>query len=130
MVGADRVELTPDDVDLSQETKEGWGVAAGGGLTVALDLGVTRELRLEGLAREMVRLVQDVRKSAGLNVSDRIDLGIETSGDLAEALSAHREYVAGETLAVSVTEGPVPDAVYREDAAIEGMAFTVSLRTS
>src|SRR5207247_2143376 len=71
-VEGEPITLSPEDVDLVQETKEGWGVASEGGLTVALDLEVTRELRLEGLARELIRFVQDARKAAGLEVSDRI----------------------------------------------------------
>ena len=78
---------------------EGWGVASDGGLTVALELDVSPELRREGLARELVRIVQDARKAAGLDVSDRIALGIEVDGELAEARDAHAAFIAGETLA-------------------------------
>jgi isoleucyl-tRNA synthetase len=104
------VTLGPDDVDLSQETQEGWGVAAEGGLTVALDLDVTPELRREGLAREVVRAVQDARRAAGLEVSDRIVLGLQATGGLAEAIAEHRDRIAGETLAVEVTDEPIEPA--------------------
>jgi len=71
------VELSPEDVELERETLEGWGVATDEGTTVALELELTPELKREGLAREVVRLVQDARKAAGLDVSDRIVLGLE-----------------------------------------------------
>ena len=73
---------------------EGWGVASDGGYTVALELEVTPELRLEGLARELVRIAQDARKAAGLDVSDRIVLGIDVDGELAEARDAHARFIA------------------------------------
>ena len=66
------VGLDADDVIVTQTPRSGWAVAADGGETVALDVTITPELRREGLAREVVRLVQDARKSDGLNVSDRI----------------------------------------------------------
>jgi isoleucyl-tRNA synthetase len=125
-LGDEEIALTADDVDLSQAVREGWGVASEGGLTVALDLELTNELRREGVARELVRLVQDARKAAGLDVSDRIQLGIESGHVIAEALAAHREYVVGETLAVDLIAGEVEG--FREEAAIEGEPVAVSLR--
>ena len=96
-VEGERIELRPDDVDLVQETLEGWGVAGDGRITVALQLDLTPELRTEGLARELVRVVQDARKAAALEVSDRIELALALDGDLAEALSAHdRAYLIGD----------------------------------
>jgi isoleucyl-tRNA synthetase len=127
-VSVDDVTLEPDDVDLVQETLEGWGVAAESGITVALELELTPDLRREGLARELVRLVQDARKAAGLEVSDRILLGVETHGELAEAIAAHGDQVAGETLARELSPTAVTGATYRQDAVIEGSAVTITLR--
>jgi isoleucyl-tRNA synthetase len=124
------VELSPEEVDLSQETSGGWGVAAEGGLTVALDLDVTPELAREGMARELVRLVQDARKAAGLRVSDRIALGVEADGEVAEALREHSEWIGGETLAVSVTEGKLEGDAHHESGAIEGTSVGIYLRTA
>ncbi len=122
------VLLETTDVDLTQATRAGWGVASQSGLTVALDLELTPELRLEGLARELVRLVQDARKAAGLEVTDRIVLGVEASGDLVEAFDRHRDYIAGETLAASATDGPIEGATHREEAEIDASAVTIGLR--
>jgi isoleucyl-tRNA synthetase len=122
------ITLTPDDVDLAQEVREGWGVRAEGGLTVALELELTQELRREGIARELVRVVQDARRAAGLDVADRITLGIRADGEVAAALDAHHEYVAAETLAVALDRGDPTDAGYRVDAEIEGEPVRVGLR--
>jgi isoleucyl-tRNA synthetase len=120
------VPLGPDDVDLVQEIVEGWGVASDGGVTVALDLELTAELRSEGLARELIRVVQDARKAAGLNVSDRIVLGMTTEGEVADALTAHRDLIAAETLAVELIDS-VADATFRQEAQVEGVTVTVAI---
>jgi isoleucyl-tRNA synthetase len=127
-VGPEPVVLAPEDVELTQETLEGWGVATEGGVTVALELEITPELRLEGLARELVRLVQDARKEAGLQVSDRIALGVAATGEVAEALAVHRAFVAAETLATEIRDEPLPEPEHRAEAEIEGSAVTVTLR--
>jgi isoleucyl-tRNA synthetase len=122
------VELSPDEVDLVQETLEGWGVAGEGGLTVALELELTDDLRREGLARELVRVVQDARKAAGLDVSDRIVLGLDVEGDAGAAVEAFGDWIAAETLAVELTGGAVADATYDEPFAFDGSSGRVSLR--
>jgi isoleucyl-tRNA synthetase len=127
-VSGGQIELQPGDVDLTQEVRQGWGVASEGGLTVALDLELTPELRKEGLARELVRVVQDARKAAGLDVSDRIELGIETSGEIAEALAVHRDLVAGETLAITIG-GDLSDG-FHQDADIDGDPVIITVRKS
>jgi isoleucyl-tRNA synthetase len=105
-VDGETVELGPDDVIITQTPRSGWAVAADGGETVALEVAVTPELRREGLAREVVRLVQDERKNAGLDVSDRIALWWETAEDeLAAALTEHGALIAGEVLAVEYARG-------------------------
>jgi isoleucyl-tRNA synthetase len=129
-VDGEEVSLSPGDVDLVQETHAGWGAAAEGGLTVALDLEVTPDLRLEGLARDVVRLIQDARKAAGLEVTDRIDLAIEASGKTAEAVAAHREWIAREVLALRVDDGAAEgwDGARRELAELDGVEVGITLR--
>ncbi|HET9672735.1 MAG TPA: isoleucine--tRNA ligase, partial [Actinomycetota bacterium] len=122
------VTIGPGDVQLSRDVRAGWGVATEGGLTVALELEITPELRLEGLAREVVRLVQDARKASGLEVTDRIVLGLEATGDAASAIEAHRDTVAGETLAVEIHAAPVDDD--RHESRVDGDGVVVSLRRS
>jgi isoleucyl-tRNA synthetase len=125
--GGARVTLTPDDVDLTHEVPEGWGVASDAGVTVALDLDISDELRREGIARELVRAVQDARRSAGLDVSDRIALGISAAGEVATALDEHRDFIAGETLAVELAAGTLGPNAFRNDVEIDGEAVSVTL---
>jgi isoleucyl-tRNA synthetase len=119
------VTLEPDDVELSQETTGGWGTASGGGVTVALDLEITPELAREGLAREVVRLVQDARREAGLDVTDRIELTLEAEGPVADAVEAHGGWIAGEVLASRLDVAPVGEAPVRE---IDGYRVGLALR--
>jgi isoleucyl-tRNA synthetase len=104
--GVGPVELGPDEVGVAEEPVTGWRVAREGGASVALDLAVTPELRLEGLARELVRAVQELRKDAGLKVSDRIELAVEASGEVADAVEAHGDYLRAETLATRLLAAP------------------------
>jgi isoleucyl-tRNA synthetase len=90
---------------VTETPREGWTVASAAGLTVALDLTLTPELERAGLVRELVRLVQDARKSSGLAVSDRIELWWTGEDAVAEALTEHAEQLAGEVLATAVHAG-------------------------
>ena len=99
------VHLENGDLIITETPREGWTVASGPGLTVALDLALTPELERAGLVREVVRLVQEARKTSGLDVSDRIELWWTAEGVLAEALREHAEALAGEVLAVRTHTG-------------------------
>jgi isoleucyl-tRNA synthetase len=96
------VPLEEGDLVVTETPREGWTVASGGGLTVALDLTLTPELERAGRAREAIRLIQEARKAAGLEVSDRIELWWTAEGPMAEALTEQAEQLAGEVLAVAV----------------------------
>ncbi len=120
------VEVTAEEVLLTETPRQGWAVASDGGETVALDLEVTPALRRAGLAREAVRLVQEARKTSGLRVTDRITLRWEASGELADALREHAGLVAGEVLATSYEEGVSGAAAdVHEDAAL-GLRFALT----
>ncbi|MEU4832780.1 isoleucine--tRNA ligase [Streptosporangium sp. NPDC023615] len=117
------VELGPDDVIVTEQPRSGWAVESGAGETVALDLTITDELRRSGLIRDVVRLLQDTRKSTGLAISDRIDVWWSTDdADLAEALRAEGRTVSAEVLAVSLTEGGAEDVPVHRDAEL-GLTF-------
>ncbi|HEX7146501.1 MAG TPA: DUF5915 domain-containing protein, partial [Actinomycetota bacterium] len=113
--GLGTVELGPEEAAVVEEPVTGWRVVRDGATTVALDLEVSPELRLEGLARDLVRAVQDLRKSAGLDVADRIELAIKAGGGeygenrVAAAVAAHRDYLLSETLATSLHSAPQGD---------------------
>jgi isoleucyl-tRNA synthetase len=116
--GAARVELDGggidiggDEVIVAETPRSGWAVSSAASDTVALDLELTHELRLAGLAREIIRLIQEARKNAGLEVTDRIELWWRVGGspEPAEAIRTHQAQLAAEVLAVAVHEG-APDA--------------------
>ena len=86
------------DVDISSQDIEGWLVASAGPITVALDIQINRQLKEEGIAREMVSRIQNLRKDAGFEVTDRIDLKIQKDGKIEEALMRNVQYVKSETL--------------------------------
>ena len=95
--------LEADDLLLTLEPLEGYEVEAQSGRAVALALEVTDDLRQEGLAREVVHAVQNARKEAGLEITDRITLALGGDEELIDAARAHEEYLAGEVLATSVS---------------------------
>ena len=100
LVEGEPVAVGTDEVIVTQTPRAGWSVATEAGDTVALDLTITPELRREGLAREVIRLVQDARKAGGLDVSDRILFWWDSPDpDLAEALAEHGALIASEILA-------------------------------
>jgi isoleucyl-tRNA synthetase len=95
--------LKPGEITLAMEPLEGYEVEAEAGRAVALALELDDELVREGLAREIVHAIQNARKQAGLDVSDRIALTLGGGAALVEAARTHEDYIAGETLATSVT---------------------------
>jgi isoleucyl-tRNA synthetase len=99
------VPLEDGDLIITETPREGWTVASGGGLTVALDLTLTPELERAGLVREAVRLIQEARKNSGLEVSDRIQLWWTADGAMAQALAEQADQVSGEVLATTVHAG-------------------------
>ena len=112
-LGGELVELSPEDVTLRVRGQPGFAVSREGGEVVALDLTLDDGLRKRGIAREVVRLVQDLRKTSGLEVSDRIRLYVEGL----DAVAEHFDYIAREVLAVEIVAGPGPGGM--EGAVVE-----------
>jgi isoleucyl-tRNA synthetase len=104
-VDGEPVEVVAAEVVLTETPREGWAVATDTGETVAIDLEVTPRLRLAGLARDVVRTLQEARKGAGYEVTDRIDVRWAAYGEVAQALHEHGRTVAEEVLATSFEEG-------------------------
>lgn len=118
-------DILGDEVEVKAQAKEGFAVAEEGAYVAALVTDLTPELVQEGLAREFVRRVQDLRKSAGLDVADRIELYVEASAGLRSAIVAHKEYIAAETLAVSLNfeKSPVGASTSEDKFDGETVAF-------
>jgi isoleucyl-tRNA synthetase len=113
-----------DEVVISERPREGWSVVNEQGETVALDLDLTPELVRAGLAREVIRLVQETRKASGFEVSDRVEMWWEADGDLATALTDHEATIADEVLATRVTQGkPADTALARQHDAELGLTI-------
>ncbi len=118
------VEVSADEVLVSERPREGWSVVNEQGETVALDLELTPALVRAGLAREVIRLVQETRKASGLEVSDRISLAWAADGELAEALREHEALVAGEVLATTIAELEPADGWTTSDDL--GLSFAIA----
>jgi isoleucyl-tRNA synthetase len=121
--GADH-SLGPDDITLALQPLEGYEVEAEAGHAVALQLELDDELRREGLAREIVHAVQNARKDAGLEITDRIALTLAGDPDLLAAAQTHQDYLANEVLATSVSYADSPNGVV---AKIDGRDLSITV---
>ena len=120
--------LSAEDLLLTMRAPEGYSVEREGAHAVALDLEIDEQLREGGRAREIVHAVQNARKSAGLAVEDRITLALGGDDALLAAAQAHRDYIAGETLATELTLGNGADGLdYSESATVEGLELGIAL---
>ncbi|WP_329032725.1 isoleucine--tRNA ligase [Streptomyces sp. NBC_01725] len=127
-VDGEPVSLAPDEVIITETPREGWSVASDSGATVALDLEITPELRLAGLARDAIRLIQEARKNSGLDVADRIAVRWTTTTDETHAaLTAHTPLISDEVLALTFEPG-APDATFGPAFTDEGLSLTFHLR--
>jgi isoleucyl-tRNA synthetase len=117
-------ELEPEDVALAMQPVAGYEVEAEAGRAVALSLELDDELRREGLAREIVHAIQNARRGAALDVSDRIRLTLDGDAALLDAARAHEGYVAGETLAVEISYDGAPNGAV---ATIEGLELRIGV---
>jgi isoleucyl-tRNA synthetase len=112
--------LEKDEFEMGFVAKEGYDVAASEGIVVALDTELTDALRLEGIARELVRTIQEMRKEADYKVDDRITVSLQTTGDIQTALTQFKETIAKETLATVIQEEPLKKPDHSKTVEIEG----------
>ena len=96
------VIISNDDVEINYKDIEGLSVATDGSQTIALDLKLSKELINEGITREIVNRVQNIRKNQGYNVTDKIEINIKNNKKLEEALNSNLDYIKGETLAIKL----------------------------
>jgi isoleucyl-tRNA synthetase len=129
-VDGSRIELDFADLDVRIEGREGFALAQDGAYGVALDVEINDELRSEGIAREIVRAVQDLRKSSGLAVEDRIELWLSSEAHRG-ALIEHRDFIANEVLATSVVVGEQPPKeAATATLSLEGADVAIALRVA
>ncbi|MEJ2752608.1 MAG: DUF5915 domain-containing protein, partial [Chloroflexota bacterium] len=111
-------ELGNDDVLVQTESRGGLAVASDKGVTVAVDTELTPELLREGYARDLVRALNNMRKEAGLDISDRIEVAYEAGGEAGTAFRDFGDYIAQETLAVRLEPGPMAGALYESSVSV------------
>ena len=126
-VNSESYNVLPEEVEVKALAKEGFAVAEEGAYVAALVTDLTPELVQEGLAREFVRRVQDLRKTAELDVADRIELFVEASPGLTSAIETHRDYITTETLTSNLVFGSPPQEASTVEDAFEGETVKVSL---
>ena len=127
MLGRETVELAAADLLVNSQPSAGLAVAAEKGVTVVLDTAITPELKAEGLARELVRRIQDLRKKAGFNIEDRIQTFYQAEGELAAVFRDWEAYIKAETLSVQLSAGPVPAGAFAEEQKVEGFQVTLAV---
>ncbi|ESU24003.1 isoleucyl-tRNA synthetase [Flavobacterium enshiense DK69] len=98
VISGNSVNLTVEEVEISSQDIEGWLVANSGGITVALDITISDELRKEGIARELVNRIQNIRKDSGFEVTDKIKVTMQRDGIIQEAVKDNEAYIKSETL--------------------------------
>jgi len=98
VIAGNSVTLSLEDVEITSQDIEGWLVANSNGITVALDITLTEELKNEGIARELVNRIQNIRKDSGFEVTDKIKVQIKRDGILEDAVSKNEDYIKSETL--------------------------------
>jgi isoleucyl-tRNA synthetase len=139
-VDGELITVGPADVELVQQTRSGWGIASDGAVTVALDLDLDASpgLQREGMVREVIHHIQNLRKSSGLQVADRIEVEIATDRTerLAYALTTHASLIAGEVLATHLeiagldADGASDGWDGTIEVDIDGVPTRISLRRS
>jgi len=128
LMDSDSVVVEPADVAISRSYGDTWAGSADIKTVVLLDKRVTRELKNEGFARDIIRNVQNLRKDSGLDIADRIALSLVTSAvELRDAIDAFRDYIAHETLATRVTGDALEKSAGSIEVDIEGQKVSIGL---
>ncbi|NPV09861.1 MAG: isoleucine--tRNA ligase [Anaerolineae bacterium] len=126
-VGGQQVELHPDEVEMSMEPAPGLALASEAGYAVAVDTEITEELRLEGLAREVVRRVQNMRKQAGFRIEEHIVTYYQAGGSLVPVFERYGPYIRQETLSRELRSGTGPEEAHREVFRLDGEELSLAV---
>jgi isoleucyl-tRNA synthetase len=127
-VEREAVELSPQEVLVQSQPAEGLAVAADKVVTVGIDTFVTPELRGEGLARELVRRIQEMRKNADFNIEDRITTWWQADGEMADVIQKWEEYLKSETLTTDLLHADPPVEAYIETQHVDGETVILGLK--
>ncbi|RLD11134.1 MAG: isoleucine--tRNA ligase [Chloroflexota bacterium] len=127
-VAGESVILSPEEILVQTEAAEGLSTVDGKLLTVAIDTTITPELRAEGLAREIVRRVQEQRKKADFNIEDRITAWYAADAAMAKIFEEWGNYIQEETLATKLIAGAPPKETFVETHTVEGKEFTIGVK--
>jgi isoleucyl-tRNA synthetase len=122
------IEILPQEAEVRMRAREGLAVAEGAGIVVGIDTELTPELVQAGLARDLVRRIQDARKNAGFEIEDRIVLTYQTGETLSEVLRTQDAYIAGETLADEIRAAAPDASSHVESFVLDGQEVTVGVK--
>lgn len=125
MVGDQPIELTMEDVQITSNDMPGWLVATEGKLTIALDINLTDELKAEGIAREIVNRIQNLRKDSGLEVTDRVEIKVQSNVATDSAITLWADYIKGQTLGESLQ---IVDVALDTPIEIDDINLSISIR--
>jgi len=124
----DQIELDMEDFEISTDDIPGWLVASEGRMTVALDVTLTDELKREGIAREIINRVQGLRKDSGLEVTDKINVTVDTNELVKSAIEANKEFICNEVLAKEIAFGKLDPNKALDAELEEGATFIVLIK--
>ena len=126
-IDGEQVVVSPADFEITSEDMPGWLVASEGKLTVALDITVTDELRREGVARELINRIQNIRKDSGFEVTDKIRVEIEQKEIIEGAIAHFADYIASQTLAVEVKAVASPEGGVVVDSDVDDEPLKIAV---
>ena len=123
----EKITVTPADFEITSEDMPGWLVATEGKLTVALDITITDDLRAEGIARELINRIQNIRKDSGFEVTDKIRVEIEQQEFVLPALKSFADYIASQTLAVEIEGVPSPSGEFVVESEVDEQPVRIAV---
>ena len=126
-MGAESIEVSAADFEITSEDMPGWLVTSEGKLTVALDITLTPELEKEGVARELINRIQNIRKDSGLEVTDKIRVEVEAIDAVRDAVADHASYIGQQTLAVEVVCAAEPKGEFVVDSDVNDIPLKISI---
>ena len=127
-VDGQEIELTSEELLVQTEPAEGLAVAADKVITVGVDIVITDELATEGLARELVRRIQNMRKDAGFDISDKITIYYQTEGALHRVFRDWGEYIKAETLALDIEHQLIPEAAFQRKEKVDSLDVMLGVK--